>query len=124
MPEKFKGDLPPEERIVDQGYHQIESDISLPTDPELLLKVITKEQTANIAKELGHERLQSLVAVSHGGEKVDYEAAARQEAKDLKEVRTAIAKVTGISKPWIIGFASDFAKCLLTLGELPESPKE
>lgn len=124
MSENFKGDLPPEERVIDQGYHQIESDISLPTNPELLLKVITKEQAANIAKELGHERLQTLVAVSHGGEQIDYEAAARQEAEDLKEVRTAIAKVTGYSKPWITGFASDFAKCLLTLVELPESAKE
>ena len=97
-----------------QGYHQIESDISLPTKPNLLLKVITGKQVVDIANELGRERLQSLAAVNHDGECTDYAAASQQEAKDLKEVRIAIAKVIGKSRPWIIGYTSDFAKCLLT----------
>jgi hypothetical protein len=99
---------------MDKGFHQIDSDISLPTKPNLLLKVITGKQAVDIANELGRERLQSLAAVSHDGECTDYAAASQQEAKDLKEVRTAIAKVINVSRPWIVGYASDFAKCLLT----------
>jgi hypothetical protein len=99
---------------MDQYYHQIESDISLPTKPDLLLKVITEKQVVDIANELGRERLQALAAVDHSGECIDYATASQREAKDLKEVRIAIAKVLGKSRPWIIGYASDFAKCLLT----------
>ena len=99
---------------MDQGYHQIHSDISLPTKRDLLLKVVTMKQVVAVANEIGREKLAVLAAVKHDGKCTDFAAAEKQEASDLETVRLAVFKVLGIKRPWIIGYASEFAQCLLS----------
>ncbi len=96
------------------GDHQVASDISLPTKPELFERVLTREQLIAIHTAVGREQLEQLASVAHGTEpNPDYEALAVQEGQDLEILFRAIRQVTGKSQPWIIGFASDFAKGLM-----------
>lgn len=99
---------------VEGEFHQIDSDISFPTDPELLLNVMSKDQIEQVINHLGDDTLKDLASREHGGENIDYAKAAEVEGKDLQTVRNVLAEVMGCEKPWIMGFASDFAKCLQT----------
>ncbi len=96
------------------GDHQIASDISLPTNPELFDRVLTREQVIAIYTAVGREELEQLASVAHDTEpNPDYAAVAAQEGRDLEILFRSIRQVTDKSRPWIMGFASDFAKGLL-----------
>ena len=77
------------------------------SDPNLLLNVVTKEQAIEIAHTLGRKKLRNWQ--SHIWRLFNY-----NEKYALDEIRIAIERVTGISKPWIFGYAQEFGKCLLT----------
>lgn len=97
------------------GDHQIASDISLPTNPALFEHVLTREHLTALYAAVGREELERLASVVHGAESnPDYQALAEQEGRDLEILFRAIRQVTGKSRPWIMGFASDFAKGLMT----------
>ena len=102
------------------GDHQIASDISLPTNPELFERVLTREQLVAIYTAVGREELERLASVVRGTEpNPDYAALAAQEGWDLEILFRAIRQVTGKSQPWIMGFASDFAKGLMVYIDSP-----
>lgn len=103
-------------------FHQIHSDISLPTDPKLMERVLSSEQILAIAEKIWTEELNRLVAVQHWNIPSNvpwnhplYREAAKRERHDLWVVRGAIAEVLGMvgKNIWITGFASDFAIGLL-----------
>ena len=77
------------------------------SDPQLLLNVVTREQAIRIANTLGREKLENWNSYS-------WRLSNYNEKDALNEIRIAIKKVTGISKPWILGYAYEFGKCLLT----------
>ncbi len=92
--------------------------ICLLTKPELFEQVLTKEQLLAIYTYVGRKQLMQLASVVHGNEpdceyQPVYQALAEQEKKDLEILFCAIRQVTGNSKLWIIGFASDFARGLM-----------
>ena len=96
--------------------HQVASAISLPTDPELFEQVLTRDQYQKIFQQIGRKELERLASIGHESNDdnlIDYSELAKREGSDLKVLRTAITKVTGKENPWIVGFASDFAKSLL-----------
>src|SRR3989344_5558814 len=103
------------EKIPSAGFHQIEAEISLPSTPELMEKVLPREKLLAIFNAIGEDELKRLSLVEHGNlpEPVDYNLLAKREGVDLEILRKAIRQVTGSENPWIIGFASDFAKGLL-----------
>ena len=98
-------------------FHQIDSDISLPTSAPLLRQVLTADQIRRIYDLIGGEKLRQLAAVSHGGENIDYNAAAKKEAEDMEVICRAVTTVTGASRLWVIGFASQFAQGILSCCE-------
>lgn len=117
FPHNDMAELPPEliESMKADG-HQIGSDISLPSTPGLFEKVLPREKFLAIFDKVGKGELERLASVEHGhqeAEPVDYDASAKQERADLDVLRSAITEVTGKENPWIIGFASDFARGLL-----------
>ena len=98
------------------AYHQIDSDISLPSDPDLLRSTLRKEPLEKIHGLVGLQELTRIASVTHEEvSKPDWSALAEQEGKDLAVLREAISKVTGANRPWIIGYASEFASALLKI---------
>lgn len=96
------------------GDHQIASDINLPTESDLLKKVLSEDQLAAIYKAIGRKKLERLASVVHGNDpNPDYRALAEREGQDLEVIFQAVREVTGKSKPWITGFASEFAQGLM-----------
>lgn len=95
------------------SYHQIHANINLPTTPNLLKMVLSAEKLSAIYQLIGTEELSRIAAVPHDGQVSDFKAASEQEGRDLEVLRKAITQVTGKSRPWIIGFASEFASGLL-----------
>jgi hypothetical protein len=77
------------------------------SNPQLLLNVVTRDQAISIANTLGREKLENWNSYS-------WRLSNYNEKDALEELRNAIEKVTGISKSWIIGYAFEFAACLLT----------
>lgn len=95
-------------------YHQINADISLPSSADLLEKALPESQLLAIYELVGQQELIRIASVVHGKEaNPDYKSLAEQEGKDLEILFSVIKTVTGKSRPWIIGFASDFASGLL-----------
>lgn len=77
------------------------------SDPQLLLNVVTREQAIGIANTLGREKLENWNSYS-------WRLSNYNEKDALEELRNAIEEVTGISRPWIIGYVFEFGRCLLT----------
>ncbi|MDQ5969301.1 MAG: hypothetical protein QG579_458 [Patescibacteria group bacterium] len=102
-------------------YHQIHADISLPTKHNLLTKILSKDKLLDIHKLIGVQELSRIAGVRHDKHKPNWEAASEQEARDLGVIRKAITQVTGKRRPWIMGFASEFATALMTACQDPES---
>lgn len=96
------------------SYHQMEADISLPSRPDLLIQSFSGDQL-NVMRELvGQEELLRIASVTHGKEtNPDWRALVQAERRDLDTLFQAIKMVTGKERPWIMGFASDFARGLL-----------
>jgi len=96
---------------------QIEADISVPSDPDLLERVLTRDQILAIVNSVGRDDLSRLAAVSHESNLEmsagDYSAMAAREAEDLAVLREAVTTATGKEKVWVVGFAGDFARALL-----------
>lgn len=82
-------------------FHAIESDIGVPTRPDLLSKMFSRDQLQRIAQAIGEDELTRLSQ--------DTDRSTVNEGKNLQTVREAINSVTGHKAPWIIGFASEFA---------------
>ena len=105
------------ERDPSEGIHQLEADISIPTDAALLERVLTRGQILAITDSVGRDELERLAAVSHETtpemKGSDFAPLFDREAKDLGVLRKAINTATGMEKIWIMGFASDLAKALL-----------
>lgn len=83
--------------------HELNCTHGFSSNPLLLLNVVTREQAISIANTLGRKNLENWWRLSN-----------YNEEDALKELRDAIKKVTGISRPWIIGYAFELAACLLT----------
>jgi len=110
--------------ILDESpnYHQMTSGISLPSELAILEEVLNKEQILAIFDYVGEKELRRIAEVDHSNNDLNnvrggdprWKAIFEREGADLNVLRKAIIHVLhGVSKPWIMGFASDFAKSLL-----------
>ncbi len=109
-------DLQSSEELADlMGNHQLAADVSLPSRADLLRQFLPKSQLVAIYEIIGQRELRRIASVPHGKElNPDWEAISRKEKQDLDVLYGAIRTVTGKHRPWIVGFASDFACGLLT----------
>jgi hypothetical protein len=102
------------------SFHQIDADINLPTDPNLLADALPKEKLLAIYELIGAQELSRIAGVVHNNEGTpDWKAVFEREGRDLDVIRGAISKVTGKKRPWIIGYASEFAHALTTTCQNP-----
>ena len=96
------------------SHHQVEADIHLPVSSGLLKRILSPDQRRAIHDMIGLQELRRLASVSHAQHPCpDYGVLARQERRDLDVLYLAIKRVTGKERPWIIGYASEFAQGLL-----------
>ena len=92
------------------SYHQLGSNISLPINVHLLKQMLSEDQILAIYKIVGQDELKRIAAANH-------DQKPENERADLDILFRAITAVTDKSRPWIIGFASQFAESILTCVE-------
>ncbi len=103
--------------------HALACTLGVPTDRDLLEKYIPKEQLREIYDRIGGEGLLAMVEEA-SKVRVDFSVpwcnneplkeAEKMEGRHLQVVTAAIQAVTK-QKPWIIGFAAEFADSLLRI---------
>jgi hypothetical protein len=100
--------------------HALASSFGVPTTESILREKIPTEQLQQIYEHVGEEDLLRIIAeraeleASNDGSNNYYNRASDVEREHLTLIKGAIEEVTG-AKPWIIGFASEFAESLLKI---------